>query len=1025
VLFADLKGSMELLADRDPEEARKILDPVLERMMEAVHHYEGTVNQVMGDGIMALFGAPLAHEDHSIRACYAALRMQESVTQYAEALRRNQGIDVQIRMGLNSGEVVVRAIGSDLHMDYTAVGQTTHLAARLEQLARPGTTLLTAETLALAEGFVEVKSLGPVPVKGLAEPVETYELVRAVQVRSRLQVLAVRGLTRFVGRNAELESLRHALEGARGGHGQVVAVVGEPGVGKSRLFWEFTHSHRTAEWLVLEGGSASYGKATPYLPLIDILKAYFQIEAGDDPRRMHEKVTGKVFTLDEALRPALTALFALLEVPVEDAEWLALDPPQRRHRTLQALRHLILRESQVQPLCLVFEDLQWSDSETQSFLNNLVDSLPAARILLLVNYRPEYQHGWGNKTYYAQLRLDPLASASADELLSALLGTDPSLDPLKQLLIGRTEGNPFFLEESVRALYETKALAGGRGAYRLVTALPNIQVPPTVQAVVAARIDRLPGDDKRLIQCASVIGETLPFALLQGVAEMPDDELRRGLSRLQAAEFLYEVRLFPDLEYTFKHGLTYQVVYNSLLHERRSSLHATIVDAMETLYAERITEHIDRLAHHAFRGERWDRAVGYLRQAGARAAARSANREAVGDFEQALAALGHLPETRETLEQAIDLRCDLRNVYLSLGEHERIVEHLRTAERLAETLSDRRRLARVLGYLSSHFFFAGHHDRALAPAERALGIARVIGDLPFQAEVNQRLAFVYHARGDYCRTIELTRWNIEALTGDLVRQAWTGPSLTAVLSRYWLVRCLSEQGEFGAALAYAEDGVRLGESVTNRDSHAIACLGVGVTYLYRGDLDRAVKALERALGICRDASVVLIVPWAASYLGLTYAFCGRPGEALPLLEEAVEYRNYAYDSFFRAALAEGYFLADRTQEAVPCAKLGLTLSRERGERGQEGWSLRLLGEIYSNAPALDVEEARGAYDEARNIARTLGMRPLQAHCYLGLGKLYRRTGDNAKAAHHLTTAKTLYREMGMGFWLEKVEAELG
>ncbi len=470
VLFADLKGSMELLAERDPEEARQLLDPVLECMMEAVHRYEGTVNQVLGDGIMALFGAPIAHEDHAMRACYAALAMQTSVKQYASDVQRTRGVPIHIRVGLNSGEVVVRSIGSDLHMDYTAVGQTTHLAARMEQMAMPGSILITADVLRLAEGYVQVDPLGAVPIKGLPEPAEVYEVTGAGPVRTRLQAAAARGLTRFVGRQLELDTLRQALERAGSGHGQVVAVIGEPGVGKSRLFWEFTQSHRTQGWLRLDSGSVSYGKATPYLPVIDLLKAYCQIEPRDDARRMREKLTGKLLTLDEALKATLPALLALLDVAVEDAAWQAMDPVQRRQRTLEAVKRMLLRESQVQPLLLVFEDLHWIDAETQALLDSLIESLPSARLLLLVNYRPEYLHGWGSKTYYTQLRLDPLPPASAEELLQTLIGNDPALQPLKQLLIARTEGNPFFLEESVRTLVESQVLVGERGAYRLAQA---------------------------------------------------------------------------------------------------------------------------------------------------------------------------------------------------------------------------------------------------------------------------------------------------------------------------------------------------------------------------------------------------------------------------------------------------------------------------------------------------------------------------------------------------------------------------
>ena len=666
VLFADLKGSTELIEGLDPEEARRLLDPALHVMMDAVHRYEGTVNQVLGDGIMALFGAPVAHEDHAVRACYAALAMQAAMRRYAEEVRRSHGLEMQARVGLNSGEVVVRSIGNDLHMDYSAVGQTTHLAARMEQLATPGSIRLTAATLRLAEGLVQVNALGPFPVKGLAEPVEVFELVGASTIRRRLQASAARGLTRFVGRQQELTALQQALEQAGAGHGQVVALVGEAGVGKSRLVYEFVHSHHTPGWLVLESASVSYGKATPYFPVIDVLKRYSHVEERDDTRTIRAKVTGQVLTLDPALQDTVPALLALLDAVPEDSPFLTLDPPQRRQRTLDALKRVLLRESQEQPLLLVFEDLHWIDSETQALLNSLVESLPTSRLLLLVNYRPEYQHGWGSKTYYTQLRLDPLPPVSADEFLQALLGDDPRLKPLTDLLIARTEGNPFFLEESVRTLAETGVLVGERGAYRLGQALSGIQVPATVQAVLAARIDRLPAEEKRLLQTAAVLGTEVPLPLLHAIADVPEAVLQRHLTALQSAEFLYETRLFPEHEYTFKHALTHEVAYGSLLLERRRVLHARIVEALEALAGERVAEQVERLAHHALRGEVWDKALAYCRQAGEKAMARSAHREAVGYFEQALSALPHLPEQRDTREQAIDLRLALRTALRSV-----------------------------------------------------------------------------------------------------------------------------------------------------------------------------------------------------------------------------------------------------------------------------------------------------------------------------------------------------------------------
>jgi predicted ATPase len=534
-----------------------------------------------------------------VRACYAALRMQELVRGYAEDARRAHGVNVQIRVGLNSGEVVVRAIGSDLHMDYTAVGQTTHLAARLEQLASPGSILLVGSTLELVEGYVAVKPLGPAPVKGLADPVEVYEVTGAGPARTRLQAAARRGLTRFVGRDAELEQLRRAQQLAGSGHGQVAAIVGEAGVGKSRLIYEFTHSHRLQGWRVLETSSVSYGKAASYLPVIDFLKGYFEIQDRDDPRAIRAKVTGELLTLDRVLEPTLPALLALLDVPVDDAAWQTLDPGERRQRTLDAVKRLLLREASEQPLLLIFEDLQWIDSETQALLDALVDSLGSTRLLLLVNYRPEYQHAWSSKTYYGRVRLDALPAESTGELLEALFGADPGLTPLKQFLVKR--GNPFFLEETVRTLVETQALAGERGQYRLTQPLQAIQVPATVQVMLAARIDRLAPEDKRLLRTASVVGKDVPFQLLQAISDLPDETLRRGLDRLQAAEFLYETSLFPEPEYTFKHALTHEVTYGGLLQERRRELHTRVVGAIETLHRDRLGEQTERLGHHAIR----------------------------------------------------------------------------------------------------------------------------------------------------------------------------------------------------------------------------------------------------------------------------------------------------------------------------------------------------------------------------------------------------------------------------------------
>jgi class 3 adenylate cyclase/tetratricopeptide (TPR) repeat protein len=1027
VLFADMKGSMELLADRDPEDARKLLDPILEHMMEAVHGYEGTVNQVMGDGIMALFGAPLAHEDHAVRACYAALRMQESVKRYSEGVRRTEGIPIQVRVGLNSGEVVVRSIGSDLKMDYTAVGQTTHLAARMEQMATPGSVLMTPEALRLAEGFVQVKPLGPVTVKGLTEPLEVYEVNGVGATRSRLQAAAARGFTRFVGRDKEIEQLRTALERASSSHGQVVAVVGEPGLGKSRLFHEFTHSHRTQDWLIVESGSVSYGKATPYLPLIDLLKAYFKIHDRDNQREIREKITGKLLTLDESLKPTLPVFLALLDISVEDPQWQVLDPPQKRQRTLDACKRLLFRESQAQPLLLVFEDLHWIDAETQTLLDSLVESLPTARLLLLVNYRPEYQHGWGSKTFYSQLRLDPLPTENAEELLHSLLGNDPSLHALKQLLIARTEGNPFFLEESVRTLVETKALEGERGAYRVAKSVENIQVPATVQAVLAARIDRLPAENKRLLQSAAVIGKDVPFVLLRTIADLSEDDLRRGLAHLQTGEFLYETSLFPELEYTFKHALTHEVAYGSLLQERRRALHGRIVEAIEKLYSDRLAEQAELLAHHAFRGELWEKAVTYLRQAGVKAAGRSADREAVSFFDQALSVLKHLPQNRGALELAVDLGLEMRPWLRMLGEQERVVEQFSEAESLAEELGDKRRLAHVFADSCAYFSQEGDHQRAINAGERALVLAIEMGDSAIQIGTQVRLARVYVRLGDYRRAIDLCEQNLSSLKGRPVgeRNPFGMQAIVSVATRSQRAVCHGEIGELAQGIGWAQEAVRIAETLDHSHSLLAAYSALSYVYLVKGDLENALTLLDRGLQICRTAHLDIWLSWPQAQLGYAYIHLSRSAEALPLLEEAAKRPSLGVGIGFHLCwLSEAYLQAGRLDDAIAVVQRALDRAQKSMERAQEAWALRLLGEISSQVAVPEVDKAEEHYRRALTLAVELGMRPLMAHCHVGLGKLYRRIGSRQQAEEHLATATTMMRDMEMGLWLEKAEMEL-
>jgi class 3 adenylate cyclase/tetratricopeptide (TPR) repeat protein len=1026
VLFADLKDSTELIQGLDPEAAQQLLDPALHRMMAAVHRFEGTVNQVLGDGIMALFGAPIAHEDHALRACYAALAMQTAMQAYTEEVRRTRGLELRMRVGLNSGEVVVRAIGNDLHMDYSAVGETTVLAARMEQTAMPGTTRLTTATLRLVEGLVHVNALGPVPVKGLSEPVEVFELVAASGLRQRLQAAAARGLTPFVGRQHELEAIHQALARAQMGHGQVVALVGEAGVGKSRLVHECIHSHRTQDWRVLESASVSYGRATPYFPIIDLLKRYCHVDDGDDVRTIRAKVTGQVLTLDETFQDIILALLALLDAVPDDSPFLHLDPPQRRQRTLEALRRVLLRESQVQPLLLVFEDLHWIDTETQVVLDRLVESLPTANLLLLVNYRPEYQHGWGSKTYYTQLRLDPLPPTSAEAFLAALLGNDLSLTPLTPLLIARTEGNPFFLEESVRTLVETGVLVGTPGAYRLVQPLQGMPVPATVQAVLAARIDRLAPEDKRLLQTAAVIGHEVPFPLLQAIAEMPEETLQRGLAHLQAAEFLYETCLFPEREDIFKHALTHEVAYGGLLQERRRTLHARIVETIEALAPDHVAEQVERLAHHALRGEVWDKALTYCQEAGSKALQRSALQEARTYFEQALSALQHLPTTRDTCEQAITLQIRLRHALFQLGDLRRVLDHLRDAERLAESLDDQRRLGQICTYLANILTVLGEPQQAVTAAQRALALATPLRDQATISAAHLYLSEASLALGDYRQAIARALENVGSVETDLGRPR--AGLMFSLFSRSWLLLSYTQLGEFAAGLTRGEEAFRIAEALDIPFCLFHAHFSNAYLYLGYGEVARVIPLLERGLALIQDANIPAAFPMTAAPLGYAYALVGRLAEALPLLERAVQ-QGDAMGLMFQQALvvawlSEMFLRAGRIQEAISNATHALQLARRHQERGHEAYALRLHGDIAAHRDLPERVQAETYYHQALALAEELGMRPLQAHCHLGLGTLYIKIGQRAQARIALTAAIALYRAMTMTFWLLQAEAAL-
>ncbi len=989
---------------------------VLETLVEKIYTFGGQIEEVSPRGLVAGFGLePI--EDAPRRAAHAALAIQKSV-----ARERGSPADFPgVRVGLHVGEVLVARVGSTARMDHESKREAWAQLEAFMGSAGPGTVLVSEAT----RPFLERRFV----VAPFATSDGTARRAYRLAGLGRTGLGLGEQLTPLVGRDRELEQLALALEQVRKGHGQVIGVVGEAGVGKSRLFWEFIESHRNRDSLILVSSAASYGKATPYLPVIDLLKAYFQIEPRDDASKIRERVTEKVLSHESALAPTLSPVLTLLDVPVDDAQWQALDPAQQQRRTLEAVKLLLLEESRLQPVTVLFEDLHWIDSKTQAVLETLVESVPSHRVLLLVSYRSEYQHVWSNKSYYAQLRLDPLSPENAHALLDSLVGREVATAAVKALLIERTGGNPFFLEESVRAAVETGVLVGDRGDYRLAQSAGEIRVPATVQAVLAARIDRLPPEDRTLLQKAAVIGKDVPLPLLRTVADLPEEMLRAGLIRLQGSEFLYETRLVPELEYAFKHALSHEVAYAGLLQDRRQVLHARIMAAIEQQYATRLAEQVDRLAHHALRGEVWDKAVAYSRQAGAKAAARSAYREAVACFEQALEALRHLSESRGAIEQRIDLLLELRNSLYALGEFQRVFDYLCEGKILAEQIGDQRRLGWISAFMTFHFWRSSDLDSAVQSGHRGLAAATVCGDFALRVVANYHLGLAYLSLGDYPRAREYFQSNVESLNGDLIRERFGEAYLPSVQSRVWLVHVLTARGEFAEGIARGEEGVQIAQTVDDPFSLIGAYRGLGYLYLRKGDFNEAIRFLERSRELSQAWNIRSFIPGILWYLGYAHAVCGRLTEGLSLLEQGLEqgasmgeFTGYAENL---ANSSEAYRLANREEDAIRIANQALDFSRNHKRRAHEPWALRALGEIASHRDPPDTEKAEASYRQAMVLAEELGMRPLIAHCHLGLGKLYGREGKRQDAREHLATAATMYRAMDMRFWLEQAEEQAG
>ena len=961
---------------------------LLEVFVDKIRMFGGRLEELSPSSVLALFGLE-AVEDAPKRAALTAI----AILNAKQRATGSPSAAVAVRVGIHSSQFTLGVIGETVVIEPGARQEAWNVVTQLVDLSAPDCTLASPETMRLLQRDFALQPF-TVPEGRLTR---AYRLEGLLSMRPGAAVHA----SRFVGREKDLALLRDRLEATMRGQGQVAGISGEAGIGKSRLLFEFRDDLLGRGVTYMGGQCVSHGSTITYLPILALLREHFGIVEAEEPATISAKVRAILETLGMPFHESAPYLLRLLGLK-EGTEPLAmLDPNGIRVRTFELLGEMLVRISRQAPLVIAVEDLHWIDKTSEEFLTSLVDALASSRILLIATYRPGYRPPWMDRSSATQIGLQPLALHDGEIVVRSTLG-EGLAEPVLEAILAKGEGNPFFLEELARAAREQGGL--------------SLTVPDTIEGVLLARIDRLSAPDKELLESAAVIGKDFTLALLRAITGQLDDALGERLRSLRAAEFIQETTFGIDPEYTFRHALIQDVAYGILPPGERHILHTRLVETIERLHASRLEEQTERLAHHAFLAETWEKALTYLRRAGERAFARASHREAVAYFERALTALRHLPESRERIQQGIDVRFDLRTALLPLGELRRGLEYLREANGLAESLEDPHRAGWLAVYMTGQFYLLGDQVSAFDMGQQALAIAERLHDFSLDVSTNAYVGQVYHVRGDYRRAATLFRRNVEALVGDRVRERFGLPQPPSVHSRTCLVWCLAELGEFAEGIVRGEEALRIAEAVDQPLSLTVAYSGLGSLYVRKGDLEKAIPLLERGLELGRAWNIPLWFPPVASALGSAYAFSGRFPDALVLLQQAVE-RAASMNlirghSHLLAALGEAYLLAGELDRAVEIAQRALVLARNHQERGNEGWIYRLLGEAAAHA-ARGLDEGRARCHDALVIATDLGMRPLAARSHHTLARIHAQAGDERAAGEARAASARLADEMDL------------
>jgi class 3 adenylate cyclase/tetratricopeptide (TPR) repeat protein len=1029
VLFADVMGSMELAERSDPEEWRQIMERFFAILCAGVHRFEGTVDKFTGDGIMALFGAPIAHEDHAQRACYAALRQQEELASYAAELRREQGLSFSIRMGLNSGEVVVGAIGEDLAMDYTAIGHTVGLAQRMEQLAEPGKAYLTQHTASLVEGYLALTDLGEFQVKGASRALRVHELTGVGAARGRLDISRARGFSRFVGRDDELRVLEGARELAIAGQPQVIGIVGEAGVGKSRLCDMFARRCRAKGVPVYQTSGQAHAKSIPLLPILQIMRSYFDVTELDSHQTARERIAGKLLLLDESFAEHLPLIFDFLAVPDPERPSPLMDPEARQRQVLGLTKRLVRAQSAREPGVTVFEDLHWLDPASETFVANHVEASQGTRGLTILNFRPEYQAPWMSKSYYRQIALAPLGPEAIEQLLRDLLGSDLSLDGLPDVVRERTAGNPFFVEEVVRSLAEAGSLEGERGAYRLVRPIAVAAVPASVHAVLSARIDRLAEREKAVLQAAAVIGKECSGPVLARVVELEPTSLEEALRNLVAGEFLFEQELYPEAVYAFTHPLTQEVAYGSQLGGRRSALHAAVARAIVEEHPERLDEWAALLAQH------WENAGETVEAARwhARAGVWTGTKDPTASlrhWRKVRELTDSLPDSEETAALGLSARIFSLNYGWRLGTSHEEAEALFTeAERLASRAHDVwSRAILLVTYGGIRAIVDGQFRENARLTRQAIALAEESGD-PALYMIVSASAYAFFLIGELREGVAFLDRAIELADGD--------PTIGAgIVNDCPLAQCLTFKGGYVGAMGRLEEGRALIERGMKLAGEQGASEMVGWGHMWStqhaywsGEPERAMVHAQQALEIAERIGDSFSRTWSWYWLGTAAGMRGEWRQAVEAIERSQEItreRRTAADSegWCLICLGEAYLGLGDVERALNLLREAVALTRSREQSAEAVANVVLARVLLGSEGAAAREEIESALERASELARNTGMHSVEPMIHVERAELAHQNGDEDERQRELREAHRLFSEIGATGHAERLSAAL-